>query len=119
MRCLIAAVAPLLFAAPALAQEVSVPAVTTASPGGYANPLQLDTDRYRRANGNGQQRQARPFGTCNQEPMTQERRNQLELGYLQRARGNAMNGWRWVRDQCGAMTAQSIERSAKRRAAGR
>ncbi len=27
--------------------EVSVPAVTVANPGGYAQPLQLDTDRYR------------------------------------------------------------------------
>lgn len=33
---------------PALAQEVSVPSVTTASPSGYTNPLKLDTDRYDR-----------------------------------------------------------------------
>lgn len=33
---------------PATAQEMSVPPVTTASPGGYANPLTLDTDRYDR-----------------------------------------------------------------------
>lgn len=30
------------------AQDVVVPQVTTASPGGYAQPLQLDTDRYKR-----------------------------------------------------------------------
>lgn len=32
----------------ASAQDVVVPQVTTGSAGGYAQPLQLDTDRYRR-----------------------------------------------------------------------
>lgn len=109
----------LLYAAPASSQEVSVPAVTTASPGGYANPLKLDTDKYRHDRKRQPPRKATPFGACNQQPLTEAKRRELEAGYLSWAKGNAMAGWRWVKNQCGATAAQSIERSAKRRAAGR
>jgi|GEM_PF-2240676 len=119
MRLLLTAVVPLFFAVPASAQEVSVPSVTTANPGGFANPLKLDTDRYKRANGDRQPRTAAPFGTCNRQPLIESRRAELEAGYLARAREGAMHGWRWLRDQCGATAAQSIERSAKRSAVAR
>ena len=36
----------LLFVAPVVAQEMSIPPVTTANAGGYAQPLKVDTDRY-------------------------------------------------------------------------
>lgn len=46
-----------LFAMNCWAQDVVVPQVTTASPGAYAQPLQLDTDRYNREQDKRQGRQ--------------------------------------------------------------
>ena len=102
----------------ALAQEVSVPSVTTASPGAYANPLKLDTDRYQSKNGDGRSASGpAPFGRCAGTPLTQARRNSLEAGYRSRAAASRSShaGWQWLRDQCGAASAMSLERSAKRR----
>ena len=101
----------------AFAQEVSVPNVTTASPGAYANPLKLDTDRYRAGNGDGRtEREPAPFGRCDGTPLTQAHREALEAGYRSRAKaaGSTHAGWQWLRDQCGATSAMALERSAKR-----
>lgn len=46
-----------MFAMNCWAQDVVVPQVTTASPGAYAQPLQLDTDRYNREQAKRQGRQ--------------------------------------------------------------
>lgn len=119
MRLLLAAAAPLLFATPVAAQDMSVPGVTTASPGGYANPLQLDTDRANRANGGKQRWADTPFGYCKDAQLTQRRRTELEAGYVTRARTGEMNGFRWLRDQCGANAAWYISRAVQRRTAGR
>lgn len=106
---------------PAMAQDVSVPAVTTASPGGYANPLKLDTDRYNQQKGKSARPSTpTPSGRCNGKPMTASQRASLEAGYRTRAtNGRDQQGWRWLRDQCGATTAMQIQRTAKRRAPGR
>lgn len=105
-------------ASAAHAQEVSVPSVTTADPGGYANPLQLDTDRYRRANSKSR-RSSAPFGLCNGKPLTKAQRAALETGYATRARGNERQASRWLRAQCGPNEAWVIARAVQRRGAVR
>lgn len=86
-------------AMPAIAQEVSVPSVTTANPGGYANPLKLDTDRYDR-----QQREKRrstaaprsaPAG-CSLDAMPVAERRQMERDYAARRKADgeaSANQW--------------------------
>ena len=100
MRRLAATMIPtLLFAGSALAQEVSVPAVTTASPGGYANPLKLDTDRYDR-----QRRQARSARTtssaCSADALPAAERRAMEREYLRRSKADGRaSADEWVREQ--------------------
>lgn len=98
MKRLIAVIAPaLLLADGATAQEVSVPSVTVANPGGYANPLKLDTDRYQR-----EQRKAganaRTVATpCSLDAMPAAERRQMERDYHARrkAEGEASAN-RWI-----------------------
>lgn len=101
----------------AAAQDMPVPPVTTASPGGYANPLKLDTDRYKARHGKaGTSSPPAPHGRCDGKPMTASQRASLEAGYRARAtNGRDQQGWRWLRDQCGATSAIQIQRTAKRR----
>lgn len=79
---------------PAMAQEISVPSVTTASPGGYANPLKLDTDRYNRE----QRAKARPRANartptsphrvaeaCSSDNVPASEQRRIANGYMQRA----------------------------------
>lgn len=69
---------------------MSVPAVTTASPGGYANPLKLHTDRYSR-----QQKARKPVRTqavgCSADamPASEKRRIEVEYGRIARSQGRA------------------------------
>lgn len=118
MRLALVTAAMLAATPAALAQEISVPSVATASPGGYANPLKLDTDRYKR----GQKGQVRSSpaksGRCNNKPLTPQARAALEEGYRARAsNGRDQWGYEWLRDQCGPTSAIQIQRTARRRAA--
>jgi hypothetical protein len=115
MRPLLVVAVTLLFAMPLAAQDVSVPGVTTASPGGYANPLKLDTDKAKRAK-SGERRWAdTPFGYCNDRQLSKSQLAALEAGYTARARSSERTGVRWLRDQCGANAAWYISRSVQRR----
>lgn len=102
--------------APAWAQDITVPNVTTASPGGYANPLKLDTDRYDRENGKAStKRPPAPHGRCNDKPLTEAERTALDVGYWELARAKSHHeGWRWLDKQCGASNAIQLQRKAKR-----
>lgn len=85
------------------AQEVSVPAVTTASPGGYANPLQLDTDRYQREQREREQRRPQPraqAGECSADALPAADRRQMEAEYIRRVRADGKaSADAWVREQ--------------------
>lgn len=102
-----------------LGQDIPVPPVTTASPGGYANPLQLDTDRYKRSNQRRTPRQNAPHGLCNGAPLSQDRRAELEQGYRTRAQATEIRGFRWLREQCGPNEAWAIQRDIQRRSGRR
>lgn len=115
MRHYFTAFALLSFATSALAQDVSVPSVSTASPGGYANPLKLDTDRYKRSEANKSKRTSAPFGLCHDRALTNAQRTTLEAGYRQRARAREMDGYNWLKAQCGANSAWTISRAVQRR----
>lgn len=104
----------LAFAVPGHSQEISVPSVATASPGGYANPLQLDTDRYKRANSK-TRRSFAPFGLCNGKPLSKAKRAALESAYATRAKTNERQASRWLRTQCGPNEAWTISRAVQRR----
>lgn len=116
MRSILFAAILSLGAAPALAQEVPVPGVTTASPGGYANPLKLDTDRYKEENGETKpSRPPAPFGRCNWEPLTEAQSVELSEGYwLIVNKSNHHQGYRWLNEQCGATNASQLQRRVKR-----
>ncbi len=114
MRFAILAFVVVIAASAAHAQEVSVPSVTTADPGGYANPLQLDTDRYKRANSKSR-RSSAPFGLCNGKPLSKAKRAALDTGYATRARDNERQASRWLRAQCGPNEAWVITRAVQRR----
>ncbi len=83
------------------AQEVSVPAVTTASPGGYANPLTLDTDRYQRDQRSGDR--ARPQAQsreCSADALPAADRRRMEAEYVRRAQSDGKaSADAWVREQ--------------------
>ena len=87
---------------PVQAQEVSVPSVTTASPGGYANPLKLDTDRYDREQRNkrNKKRAQRPSPECSADSLPIAERRRLEDQYMRIARdeGRARADV-WVREE--------------------
>ena len=117
MRLTVTVLAPLLAAATAMAQDVPVPAVTPANPGVYANPLKLDTDKYK--NSTQARRASAPFGLCHDQPLTQARRAALERGYLFRAKGNERQAYRWLRDPCGTNAARTLSRAAQRAEAKR
>ena len=77
-------------------QDVSVPAVTTASPGGYANPLKLDTDRYRQRQGARQPAQKQAAAGCSADamPAPEKRRIEAEYARIAKSRGRvAANGY--------------------------
>lgn len=116
MRIGIFAVALMGFCASAIAQEVHVPSVTTASPGGYANPLKLDTDRYTDENGEVQPARARaPFGRCNWEPLTEEAGAELLAIYWKAAKAKDHHrGYQALEEQCGATNAIQLQRRYKR-----
>lgn len=108
MRHLLAAIG-MLFTEAAIAQEASVPSVTTASPGGYANPLQLDTDRYRR----NQRRTTRaPAATpqrCSADAMPAAQRRQIEREYARRVKANGRaSAHRWAAEQGRLFRAQLV-----------
>lgn len=88
-----------------LAQEVFVPPVTTANPGGYANPLKLDTDRYDRERRAKQKARnaprARPASeACSADAVPVADRRRIESEYARRARvdGKASADI-WVREE--------------------
>lgn len=116
MKLLVPAIILGVFAAQAWAQDVPVPNVTTASPGGYANPLQLDTDRYDRENGTAApKRPPAPHGRCNNAPLTEAESIALHAGYWKEATAKSHHaGWRWLSEQCGATNAMQLQRKAKR-----
>lgn len=79
----------------ARAQEVSVPSVTTASPGGYANPLKLDTDRYKRQSNMRTSVRNQPT-RCSADamPASDKRRIQAEYNRITRTQGRpAAENW--------------------------
>lgn len=83
------------------AQEVSVPAVTVANPGGYANPLQLDTDRYNREQRTrARDGQARPSTDCSADALPAADRRRMEIEYVRRVRSDGRaSADAWVREQ--------------------
>lgn len=101
MKYVLAVIGGILLATQgASAQEVSVPPVTVASPGGYANPLKLDTDRYRqqkRKSGTA----AKPAATrCSAEALPAGERQQLEREYKRRLNADGKpSADRWVAQQ--------------------
>lgn len=117
MRLILLAAILSLGAAPALAQEVHVPSVTTASPGGYANPLQLDTDRYNEETGKAESSRApAPFGRCNWEPLTEAQGEEIRAGYwlVVNKSNNHQQGYRWLNELCGATNAVQLQRRVKK-----
>lgn len=86
------------------AQEVSVPSVTVANPGGYANPLKLDTDRYdreqRAKSGNRDGRPSRTSAACSADALPAADRRRMEAEYIRRARADGKaSADAWVREQ--------------------
>ncbi|MFV0625432.1 hypothetical protein ACBY01_15665 [Sphingomonas sp. ac-8] len=86
------------------AQEVSVPSVTVANPGGYANPLKLDTDRYDREQRAKQNSRngvpTRTSAACSADALPAAERRHLEIEYVQRARADGKaSADAWVREQ--------------------
>ncbi|MFC4255030.1 hypothetical protein GRI97_06305 [Altererythrobacter xixiisoli] len=83
------------------AQEVSVPSVTTASPGGYANPLQLDTDRYQREQrGNNRSERRAQTRECSADALPAADRQRMEAEYARRFRSDGKaSADAWVREQ--------------------
>lgn len=86
------------------AQEVSVPPVTVANPGGYANPLKLDTDRYDREQRAKQKSRngepTRASAACSADALPAADRRRMESEYVQRARADGKaSADAWVRDQ--------------------
>lgn len=86
------------------AQEVSVPPVTVANPGGYANPLKLDTDRYDREQ-RAKPRRPDPAPTrtsagCSADALPAAQRRRLETEYVQRAKASGRaSADAWIREQ--------------------
>ncbi len=72
------AVSSVLWSGQAYAQ-VSVPSVTTASPGAYANPLKLDTDRYKREQN--AKRPTRQPAKCSADAMPAADKRRIEAEY--------------------------------------
>lgn len=92
-------ISSVLLAGQARAQEISVPSVTTASPGGYANPLQLDTDRYRRRQ-DARRPVQRRVAACSADamPAADKRRIQAEYMRISRSEGR-LAAERYARQQ--------------------
>ena len=91
----------------ATAQDVSVPAVTVANPGGYANPLKLDTDRYDR---NRKARAVAPSSTrCSADALPAAERRVMEAEYARRFRreGKA-SADRWAAEKGRAFRARLV-----------
>ncbi len=77
---------------PASAFEVSVPSVTTANPGGYANPLTLDTNRYRYEQGRKRNRSSngkRVACSADSMPSGERRRMEARAAQIYRTKGKA------------------------------
>ena len=101
MKRLIAVIVPtLLLIEGAAAQEVSVPSVTVANPGGYANPLKLDTDRYKREQRKaGATTRANPKA-CSLDAMPAAERRQMERDYHARRKADGeASANRWIGEQ--------------------
>ncbi|MGE4323170.1 MAG: hypothetical protein AB7E60_09100 [Sphingobium sp.] len=86
------------------AQEVSVPSVTVANPGGYANPLKLDTDRYdREQRAKAKDRKKTPTrtsATCSADALPAADRRRMEAEYVQRTKTDGKaSADAWVREQ--------------------
>lgn len=92
-----------LMIAPAVAQEISVPPVTTASPGGYANPLKLDTDRYereRRAKSKPPRAAASPAAGCSLDAMPLADRRTMAKEYARRDKADGRTSAdNWIREE--------------------
>ena len=105
MRTIIIATVSLLIGiSPAAAQEVSVPSVTTASPGGYANPLKLDTDRYdREMRAKNKKRSSsanNAYPQCSADALPAADRARMEAEYTRRARTDGKaSADAWVRQE--------------------
>lgn len=82
------------------AQDISVPAVTTASPGAYANPLKLDTDRYDGEQRNRMRERGGTNSECSAEALPAADQRRMETEYVRRvgADGKA-SADAWVREQ--------------------
>ena len=98
MKYVLAAIGGLLLAAEgAGAQDIPVPPVTVASPGGYANPLKLDTDRYRQ-----QKRKSVTSAAtrCSADALPAAERRRLEQEYARRLKADGKpSADRWVAQQ--------------------
>lgn len=83
------------------AQDVSLPSVTVANPGGYANPLKLDTDRYRRAQRANRVPPANARASrCSADALPQAERRRMELEYARRFRASGKaSADRWAAEQ--------------------
>jgi len=82
------------------AQEVSVPSVTVANPGGYANPLKLDTDRYKRTQGKTPRTRTAASPGCSVNALPAAERRDLEREYGRRAKADGKaSADRWVAEQ--------------------
>ena|GEM_PF-3087779 len=105
MRAVIILFGAGLLAMPAIAQDVSVPSVTVANPGGYANPLKLDTDRYDReqrakAGARSSSPKRKVAQSCSAETMPAAEQRRIAAGYMKRAKtkGKA-HADIWVREE--------------------
>ena len=111
MKRLIAIMAPaLLLADGATAQDMSVPSVTVANPGGYANPLQLDTDRYKREQRKAGARARPSAARCSLDSMPAAERRQMESEYHARRKADGeASANLWIK-QRGAQFRARLER---------
>lgn len=116
MKLVLFAAVIALSATSVLAQDVPVPGVTTASPGGYANPLKLDTDRHKNENGEAKSSRApAPFGRCNWEPLSEQASTELAAIYWQAAKAKDHHrGYKQLETHCGATNAMQLQRRYRR-----